>query len=258
MAQLLYPKYMQGFQSSRALETTSTIMAGAVFGNMKSSIVAILNLIYTYYFTLPVLATMLIIFIYLIVSKNKNALPLQHCIVFGIAIIYALVITVMAPYKILRYAMPVYPFFIILPILLLAAIKHKKIQYVFMVLLCISFSLNIFNENKMDYVYKNKLAEYKFTQDEALPVFIVGVGAHTLLVPYLADSQTYIFIDSMNDLNAQNVDNEFYVVCMKSAFDDAKKVIDRNFYIITSVFDAGYNGESNFYCFSGMQIQRIE
>ncbi|GMO34335.1 MAG: hypothetical protein Ta2B_14820 [Termitinemataceae bacterium] len=258
MAQILYLKYMQGFQSGRALETASTIMGSSVFGNIKSSLVTIIKILHTYYFSLPVLATILLIFIYLIVSKNKIVLPLQHCIVFVIAIIYTLVVTFLAPLKILRYSMPVYSFFIIFPMLLLTAIKHKKIQYVFMGLLCISFSFNIFNENKMEYVYKNKFAEYQFTQDEALPVFIVGVGARDLLVPYLADNQTYIFIDSMNDLNTQNVNNDFYVVCWKSSLEDAKKVIDQNFYIITSVFDAGYNADRNLYKFSGMQIQRVE
>jgi hypothetical protein len=231
----------------------SVAMGSAVLGNIKLSALALIDMLYTYYWTLSVLIALLLIIAYLFISKTKNVFSVSSvpvCVVFVAAIIYTIAVTILAPYKTLRYSMPVYPFFVFLPVTLIAAIKSKRMQAVFMGILCISFLFNVFNENKIENVDKNKYAEYQFTSEKNLPVFVVGVGANYSLSTYLVDEQTYVFIDSMNDI-AENPYTDFYVVSWKweSTFNAVKETIDQSQYMVISEFTVDN--------WSGMRVQRI-
>jgi hypothetical protein len=158
--------------------------------------------------------------------------------------------------------MPVFPFFILFPLLLLGLIKSTKIRYVFMGIFCVVFALNSLNLNKMEYVYKNKPDEYRFRQNTSLPVFVIGVGNHPLLVPYYDDSQIYIFDDSDDSFDNLIDDHEFdkfYVVAYKDSFEKIKTVIDTKNFIINSEFDCGYysnNTNDNDCFFSALECTR--
>jgi hypothetical protein len=121
--------------------------------------------------------------------------------IFAASVIYLLVVLIIAPYKILRYGMPVFPFFVILPVLLINSFKEKtsKIAVCAMLLLCVCFAFNATKESNIENIFRNKPAQYVFTKDKETPVYVINADwsswKYGNLVPYLNDEQTYYFID---------------------------------------------------------------
>jgi hypothetical protein len=97
--------------------------------------------------------------------------------------------------------MPVFPFFVILPAMLITSIeaRSKKIASVAMLLLCGCCVFNAARESNIENIFRNKPNEYVFTHDKDTPVY--GMNAvwsswkYANLIPYVHDEQAYYFID---------------------------------------------------------------
>jgi hypothetical protein len=111
------------------------------------------------------------------------------------------VVLLAAPYKVLRYGMPVFPFFAILPVMLIGFIKEKsrKIAAYAMILLCACFVFYSTREDKIENIFRGKPDQYVFAKNKEIPVYVInGVWSawkYGNLTPYFNDEQAYYFVD---------------------------------------------------------------
>jgi len=214
-AQILYPRYLSGFLSYRGTETIRTI-SGDIFGNIRTSIMTAGTLLQKHFLSYPVIAVGVLCLAYWVVLlireqklKNKTwfnitAVKKMTWYIFIVSVIYLFVVLIIAPYKVLRYSMPVFPFFVILPAMLIDSIgaRSRKAAACAMLLLCGCFALNAANENKIENIFRNKPDGYVFTKDKNTPVYVVNAvwssWKYANLIPYVHDEQTYYFIDWFN------------------------------------------------------------
>jgi hypothetical protein len=121
--------------------------------------------------------------------------------IFIASVLFLFIVLIIAPYKILRYGMPVFPFLVILPAMLINAIedRSKKIAACAMLLLCGCFALNAARESKIENIFRGKPNEYVFTQDKNTPVYVFNTAwslwKYANLIPYVHDEQAYYFLD---------------------------------------------------------------
>jgi len=211
-AQVLYPKYLSGFFSYRGKGTIRTI-SDNIWGNISSSLVSAGTLLQKHFFSSAVIFVCFwfcLIMVFMQIRRQKannktlfSLTPVQKTasFIFTASLIYLFVVFIIAPYKVLRYGMPVFPFFIILPVLLINLFKEKtpKIAVCAMLLLCVSFAFNATRENKIENIFRNKPDQYVFAKDKETPVYVIN-GAWSAwkygnLIPYVNDEQAYYFID---------------------------------------------------------------
>jgi hypothetical protein len=217
-AVVLYPKYLSGFLSYRGMETIKTISDNK-WGNISSSLKSAGSLLGKHFFSSPVI---FVCFWYLVMAftlirrqklsvitqdiQNKTlytltAVKKTALYIFAASLIYILIVYIIAPYKVLRYGMPVFPFFVILPILLIDSFgkKAQKVAACAMFLLCGSFVFNAVRENKIENIFRGKPDQYVFTKDKETPVYVIN-GAWSAwkygnFTPYVNDEQAYYFVD---------------------------------------------------------------
>jgi len=211
-AQILYPKYVSGFFSYRGQETIKTISVNTL-ENIRASISRTAALLHQHFFTYPVIAVIVSCFaclmILLFMQKSREKKPFTITTIqklswytFAASVIYIFIVLIIAPYKVLRYGMPIFPFLVILPAMLINAIRAKshKIAIGAMLLLCGCFALNTTRENKIENLFRGKPSQYEFTQDKNTPVYVVNHAVWSLwkyanLIPYVHDEQVYYFIN---------------------------------------------------------------
>ena len=218
-AQILYPKYLSGFSSYRGKETIRTISLN-MQDNLQSSIAKAGTLLQKHFFSYSVIIVCVLCLAYIVVmlirkekfnglvqkirSKNLctlSAIQKMAWYIFAASVIFLFIVLIIAPYKVLRYGMPVFPFLVILPAMLISSVeaRSRKIAVCVTLLLCGCFALNATKESKIENVFRGKPNEYAFTQDKDLSVYVFN-GAWSSwkygnLIPYVNDEQTYYFLD---------------------------------------------------------------
>jgi hypothetical protein len=211
-AQVLFLKYLSGFLSYRGVETFKTISNKAL-ENIKSSLISAGTLFQKHFFTYPVIVIFVLCAAVLIIYQlrgqklKKNTLFTLTAVqktaffIFAASIIYLLAVLITAPYKILRYGMPVFPFFVILPVMLIGFVKEKsqKIAAFVMVLLCACFVFYSTREDKIENIFRGKPDQYIFTKNKEIPVYVINgswsAWKYGNFTPYVNDEQAYYFVD---------------------------------------------------------------
>jgi hypothetical protein len=209
LSQVFYSRYIGGFISSRAKETAETITGSS---NLIAAFKTIATILFQYFFSLPVIIVSAVILIALKIKNQRLFIPVDEAIIFIISVLYMFIVTFIAPMKVLRYSMAVFPFFIFLPIVLIKSIENKKLIAISIAMLSFSFVFNALNVNKIENVYRDKPSAYKFTQSPNIPVVVINTSnwKYAGLVPYFNDEQTYIFTDSIDSIPKKYRD--FYLV----------------------------------------------
>jgi len=222
LALALYPKYFAGFTSYRAAGTSRTLFMN-VTENLTSSLAASGTLLVKHFFTIPVLTICGICSVLLILFKQKLIIRKQAFFVFIAALIYIVVTLIIAPYKVLRYGMPVFPFLVFFPIMIIDSVKAKikNITIAVILLFVISFMAGAVNQNKIENIFSGKSDEYIFAKEKDVPVYVlmfyfadwnyVGTWKYANLVPYFNDEQKYYFIIDSEEL-LSSAHKEFYLV----------------------------------------------
>jgi len=224
-ARILYPNYISGFFSYRGQGVIETL-SGDTLENLRSSIAAAGALLQKHFFGYMVIAVCVLCLAYTVIPLIREqklaglvqmlggkkmhakssagaelAVKKMACFVFIVSVLYLFVAVILAPYKILRYGMPVFPFLVILPAMLIYSIGTRlpKMAACAMLILCGSFALNAARESKIENIYRNKPDQYVFAQDKDTPVYVVNAFWSTWkygnLIPYANDEQSYYFID---------------------------------------------------------------
>ncbi|MCL2212083.1 MAG: hypothetical protein FWB95_09200 [Treponema sp.] len=222
LALALYPKFFSGFTSYRAGGTVRTLFLDAG-GNLTSSLTAAGALLVKHFFTIPVLVLCAAGAAILIIFKQKLIIQKHGLFIFIASLIYIVITLIIAPYKILRYGMAVYPFLIIFPVMIVDSVKTKakNISFVIILLFAISFLAGAVNQDKIENIYRGKSAEYVFSKEKDVPVYVhmfyfedwnyVGTWKYANLAPYFNDEQKYYFIISYDALYSSPYE-EFYLV----------------------------------------------
>lgn len=227
LAHVFYPNYSKGFSSYRGVETGRTVFSN-IAENLLISINAAGTQIVTHFYTLPVIIVCILCLIFLLIKKQKLYFNHQVSAVFIIAAVYYIATLILAPYKILRYGMPVFPFFIILPAIIINSvrIKSRMVSVAAMILIFAGFFAYAVNGNRIEHLYKNKPDEYVFSQSEDIPVFVLAhkysFWKYANLVPYLNDRQAYYFIERYEDIFSKPYTEIFLVIENIPPFTDFK------------------------------------
>ena len=218
-AQILYPKYVSGFFSYRGQETIRTI-SGNMLENIRASTASAGTLLHKHFFSYPVIALSVLCLAYIVVllireqkliglvqelrgkkTHTRSTLQKIAWYIFIASVLFLFIVLIIAPYKVLRYGMPVFPFFVILPAMLINSIgaRSRKIAACAMLLLCGCFALNAVRESKIENIFRDKPSGYVFIQDKDTPVYVVNavwsLWKYANLIPYVHDEQTYYFIN---------------------------------------------------------------
>jgi len=221
IAQILYPKYLSGFFSYRGTETIKTL-SGNVTGNIKSSLAVAGTFLHKHFFSYPVIIVCVLCLAFMVVlpirgqklsdllqklrDKKMSAVQKTAWYIFAASLLYLFVVLILAPYKVLRYGMPVFPFFVLLPALLIEPVwvRSKKTAAAAMLLLCGCFAFNAARETNIENLFRDKQSQYVFTEDKDTPVYVINAGwslfKYANLIPYVNDEQVYYFVDWFNYL----------------------------------------------------------
>jgi len=213
LALLFYPKYISGFFSYRGQETIKTI-SDNMPENIRSSITSAGTLLQKHFFSYPVVFVCVLCLAYTVVQlirkqkptelvKTQNEIAVQKTAwyIFIASVLYLFAVLILAPYKVLRYAMPVFPFLVILPAMLIGSIEKwsRKIALCAMLLLCGCFLFSAVRESKIENIFRDKPNEYVFAQDKDTPVYVANAfwssWKYANLIPYVNDEQAYYFLD---------------------------------------------------------------
>jgi hypothetical protein len=264
IAQFLYTRYVLGYISYRSTGTFRIVLLDKGFlSNCYISIIAALKILYKHYFVDYVLVAIISLSAYLFAVKNKLDFRVKHIGLFFIAVAFTFMIMYVAPFKILRYVMPVFPFLIMLPIALLQSIKKSNYKIFFSILLITAFTISAYNEENIAHLYKNKPAEYKFTEENELPVLIAveekGYWGYGDIVPFLNDEQKYIFAENIEDIDI-NISllkdfEEFFVVIQHQ--DISEVDIDMSRFKILSEYYVSYDVDAGKYMIKCFKLKRL-
>jgi hypothetical protein len=194
-------------------------------------------LLWKHFFTLPVLAICLACPVFLIISKQKLVIQKQALYIFIAALAYLFITLIIAPYKVLRYGMPVFPFLILLPVMIVHSMgeKTKKFSIAAMLILCLCFFAGAVNQNKIENIFRNKPNEYIFAQDKDIPVYVLmhrySSWKYGNLSPYFNDEQKYYFFAQYDDIFEKDI-SEFYLILEKfpgfdEVYDTRYEVLER-------------------------------
>jgi hypothetical protein len=237
LAQLFYSRYVQGFLSPRAAETRETLL-GNFAANITSAFLCAVNLLNTHYFTYPVVTMIVLCLLYLKLTKKKIMIGKHTMFIFISSMLYMIIIIYLAPYKTLRYVMPVFPFFILLPFTFINSIENRKLSAIMMVSLVVCFLPPGINGHNIEFIYKDKQDDYLFAKCKETPVFVINKSywKYAELVPYFNDEQSYFFTDSIDENVIEQYD-AFYLVVENTP---EMKEIERGTFEVDSEFSISY------------------
>lgn len=224
------------------------------------AIPTLLKQLWTHYWTLPVLiacgaalvAALLCFFIPRPQKNNRNRQALNwkklvldfvfspHLWLCAFAFVYAAIAIYTANFKELRYSVPVFPFFILLPMFIISRIKIKYVMIAVSVMLTICFASTCFTEARVLNVWKGRRELYKFAKEPEIPAFIICASSHyPLVLPYLADEQTYVFDTNIYTAFEKFPYNEFFLIINDPIV--RENVIDSDVWTIEETYPVGVN-----------------
>lgn len=210
-----YPGFLNGFTSMRAEEVTSKIETNPInfIFNFIFSLSVYIYIIKSYFIYTPLLILMVLAF-YL---KKEKFDKLQVLLV-SFSIIYSFIVMNLAPYKVLRYIVPIFPIISIFLPMFINGTKNiiKKILFILSILLIIIYAIcpystvdyirnnpNHYFSSKIENINNTKYENYKFIQQPEVPVVIINNPEYSCclnLIFNMPDNQKYEFIDSTDKI----------------------------------------------------------
>ena len=237
---LFYPGYFLGLISYRATETVERFSGFNLFKSFLG--------IFFFYFKYIFSFILIIYLVYLLVKISKQKLSADEkskdiVLLFVLGLVWSAIILFIAPYKVLRYILPIFP---IMTLIIPYVVSHFEKKIFPISIICSIVVLNFFvavqlHKNseigkyvpfsQLDFLRNNLTNDYMFKRDISKPVFVVRPNGENLkigkvimlpsIAPYFDDNQKYIFIN----LNTKVALNNFYVVFPifeKSIYTDSK------------------------------------
>jgi hypothetical protein len=219
------------------------------------------TLLWKHFFTLPVLAVCIACLVFLIIKKQKFIIQKQALYIFIASLAYLFITLIIAPFKILRYVMPVFPFLILLPVMIINSMGEttKKFSITAIIMVSLCFIAGTVNQNNIENIFRNKPNEYIFAQDKDVPVYVLmhrfSSWKYGNLSPYFNDEQKYYFFAEYDDIFDRN-DKEFYLVLEK--FPGFDEIYDERYEILETFNMTGGEPETVDDYFLGAKVRLKE
>ena len=198
--QILYSKYFRFISVIKRTSQTNRAINYSLKSLMET-INSVIRIFRYRFFSTPILLVCFFCFLYILFS-NKKIFFGKPFLLFSISVVYSIIIIFVAPFKIVRYIMPIFPFLILLPILFINSLNNKKAEIIAMLLLIIPFFLNSINLEKivdtsLQYYVKKR---HIYATEPSIPVFIQRSGVFKDIFPWFIDDQLYYFVQNYEDL----------------------------------------------------------
>jgi hypothetical protein len=257
VATALYPRYLMGFASYRGVETMYTLTRNWG-GNIAYSILCGLTLLWKHFFTLPVLTVCIAGSVFLVINKQKPVIQKQALYIFIASLAYIFITLIIAPYKILRYGMPVFPFLILLPVMIINTMRERspKIASAAALMVCLCFIAGAAHQNNIENIFRDKPNEYIFAKDKDVPVYVLmhrySSWKYGNLSPYFNDEQKYYFFAQYDDIFDKDI-KEFYLILEK--FPGFTDINDERFEILEKFSITGGEPETMDDYFLGAKVR---
>jgi hypothetical protein len=243
LAQTLYSRYITGFGGYRAREALGMTLSGDFTRNVKWAFLGIINLLKTYYCIYPGAAVTMISFLYLKFTQKKIMIKDHAAFIFVASILYMIVVMYLVPMKNLRYVMPVFPFFILLPVMLIHSINDngRKLSFGMMFLLSSCFLIFSFDARNIENINKGMPDGYLFAKHKEIPVFVTNktFWKYANIVLYFNDEQKYYFIENTDNFE-DNVDVRYNVCYLVTEDSPEIQDIELKDFEIESEFSISY------------------
>ncbi|MCL2093412.1 MAG: hypothetical protein FWH12_04370 [Treponema sp.] len=192
---LIYPKYLDVTSTHRVEEIPQTLLRSPI-ENVFVSIFTSFRYMHRFFFPLPALGVLGLSFI-MVKFKDEELEGGKEVPLFFLALLFSGIIMILAPYKVLRYIMPVFPLLVLGPLLLFQTLfkSGKILPPVLMGLLCLASIYPLFREDRIENHYRGKPELYFFRENPSVPVYVINFSMwkYSDLVPYFADDQDYTF-----------------------------------------------------------------
>lgn len=229
LTQFLYLKYWKTIFNNfwilgpnRAEEVYQKLNFQYFRGNVTDSIQYAYNFLseYALYDSFFFLLVIISYFFFAILIK-KQTIKINY-LTFGIVLIsllFSLIVITLAPLKIMRYIMPVFPLVALVIPLGVSIIKNKFIKNVILLVLIILFTINSFNIEKISYLYKNKLNDANFLKGNNSVICIITAYnfRNLYFVPYAKNDQRYLFFDDA-DIFERGIDSRCNYIIIDKAY----------------------------------------
>jgi hypothetical protein len=229
LVQVLYLKYWQTIfnGSDRAGEAYQKISLDYVLNNVLNSAIIVHNFLSSYLlYGLDIFVIVVTSYLFYVVLVKKQKIAINYLAFYVIisCLIFSVVVITLAPLKVMRYIMPVFPLVSLIIPFSLAVINNKNFKNVIVIVLVPIFLINSFNLNKINFLYTNKTSEINFLTGDLSFICVVSPYPWRFLeyAPYVKEKQTYSFSTS------EDIDNKCDYAIVDTLL-DAKKIenIDR-------------------------------
>ena len=234
ITQILYLGYFSSLLGGyRAKESADKLLLGDFWQNLNATFFSGADIITTHFCNLYGFAIICVacgIAIYHILDSIKNAESTQSTQnfvflygIFAVALLWFCLIFFVAPYKELRYVMPIFPFLYFGVLILLSFIKKPLLQGI----LGVAFVGSLFVNYNVNYLYKEP---FIFTQNPKIPVLV-----H---LPNTSWEQGY-FLFALNDTQKYIVESDATKLVEKIKDFDAFYVISETPFRVPDRFRMG-------------------
>ena len=152
-------------------------------------------------------------------DKNKSGSAVCKLVLFCCAAVFYFAALYLTPYKLLRYAVPAFPF-ISLPFVFAYASGGKKGRLacgVCSAVACLCLFVSVLPPNGrvlIDYLDNARVDEIEMVKDASIPVVFFGESRFPMQIPYVQDEQKVFFINEMEDLDAIKAEYGKIWLCM--------------------------------------------
>ncbi len=190
--------------ADRAGETYNKASSlGYFFGNIANSVKTVYSLLTDYgiyYLSIFLSILFLYLFVTTFIKRKKVQINYVAVGVVIVSFIFSVIVIHLAPFKIIRYIMPVFPLIILVIPTGASLIKNNFIKYSLCLVFFVIFLLNSINPVKINFLFQNKLSEVSFLSGSNTSVCIISPYQWRFLewIPYAKDTQNYVFFNTMD------------------------------------------------------------
>ena len=200
LVQLFYLRYWQAIfnGTDRAGEAYQKVNFEYFIDNISSSTRTVCDLLSNYaiyYLSAFLFVIILNIFFVIAIKKRKAKINYLALDIVIISLLFSLIVIELAPLKVMRYIMPVFPLISLIIPLGIDSFENKFVRNGIMALFVVFFTINCFNIAKIDYLFRNKLTENNFLEGDSSSICFLGSASWRFLdwIPYVKNNQSYLF-----------------------------------------------------------------
>jgi hypothetical protein len=209
LAQMAYTNYLDGLiRSRRSEEVLSVLSSTEVTSKLTEAVTAFLGLLGTYIFYWPLALCLGAALVLTVIPQTAKrfaratemhewAARLVPLFLVVLSVIFSVIVLYLAPYKILRYIMPVFPVMALLNAIVLNRLKTRAAVAFACIIgaVCMVYALDM---SHIENLSLEKPEVYSFTSKPDIPVLILSKNywKYADMIPYLSDSQRYEFPES--------------------------------------------------------------